>query len=542
MRSILLYNGNIITMDNDNLITDSVIISDNYIKFVGKYEESKKYIDNKTLIINLNGRTVLPGFNDSHMHLLNYSLSKIKANLSKSKSIDDLKKILIKYKKNKTNIYNGWILGHGWNNENFEDKRLPVKEDIDEVISDRPVFLSRACYHIGVVNSKALELLGINKHTKDPEGGKIDRDPITNEPTGILRENALFLVSEKIKFNPKIEIVKEIIKDGIKEANICGITSIQTDDFSHIKDYKTILNAYNELSNTNQLDARINIQMLLENKEKLEEFLKLGLRTGDGNEWLRIGPLKLLADGSLGSRTAALLEDYYDEKGNKGILIYKDKEIEELLEIAYLNDLQLAVHTIGDRAMLQILRIYEKLNSKFYKNDVRFRLIHCQICNSMIYKMMKKLDVIADVQPIFLNSDLHIAEKRIGKDRMKYSYSFKSMIKEGLVLSGSSDAPIEPFNPLLGIYSAVNRKDLNSFPKGGWYSEESLNLIEAIKLFTVNSAYCTFEENIKGRIKKDYLADIVVLSENIMNVKPENIKDIYIDYTIVNGKIVYKRK
>ncbi len=542
MGKSLFYNGSILTMEDDKKSVEAVIVENDKIIFCGDYNEGLKLIDDSTKQINLDGRTLLPGFNDSHMHLLNYSLSKLKVNFVGANSILDMQSRMKDYvERESIRIFEDWVVGFGWNHVNFEEKRLPSKEDIDKVISDRPVYLSRACGHICVVNSKALELVGINKDAQDPEGGRIDKDPETGEPTGILRENALFLVYDKIPINEEIENIKKLIKAGIKDASKAGLTSIQTDDFSHVKSYEKVIEAYTQLKNNNQLNARINLQMLLKDKEVLNDFLKRKIKTGDGDENVRFGPLKILADGSLGSRTAALEEPYNDDKTTDGVLIYKNDEIKEMFELAHTNGLQLAVHAIGDRCMNQILDMYRYLKDNYPKEDPRFRMIHSQIASEQIFEKFKELDVIADIQPIFMRTDMYMAEDRVGTERMKTSYAWKTMMEKGIRLSGGSDCPIEQFDPILGIYTAVNRLDLNGNPNGGWYADESIELYDALKLYTTNSAYSTYEEDTKGKIKQGMLADLVVLSEDITKVKKENIKDIQVDMTILGGKIVFTR-
>ncbi|WP_202709206.1 amidohydrolase [Sporosalibacterium faouarense] len=542
MSKKFLYNGSILTMDDKKREVESVLIENSKIVFCGDYEKGLNLIDENTEKIDLNGRTLLPGFNDSHLHLFNYSLSQYKVNLFDMISITDIKNELKSFRENEElKVFGDWIVGFGWNHIYFEDKKLPSKEDIDGIIDDRPVFLSRACGHICLVNSKALELAGIDKDTEDPKGGRIDRDPNTGEPTGILRENALYLVYDKIPMLEDINKVKELIYIGIKKANEVGLTSIQTDDFSHVKFYTQIIDAYKLLKEEGNLNARINLQMLLKDTDKLKEFLKLDIKTGDGDANLRFGPLKILADGSLGSRTAALEEPYSDDESTYGVLIYKDEEIYEVLKMAHTNGLQLAVHAIGDRCMNQILDIYAKLTKEYPKEDPRYRIIHAQIASSEIFNRFKTLDVIADVQPIFMKTDMYMAEERVGNDRLKTSYAWKTMMDKGIHLSGSSDCPIEPFDPILGIYSVVTRKDLKENPKGGWNSNECLDIYDALKLYTTNSAYSTYEENIKGKIEEGMLADLVILSDDIMKIEEESIKDIRVDMTMLGGKVVFER-
>lgn len=541
MSKTLFYNGIIMTMDDEKRFADAVVVEGQTILYCGSYEGALAHKDENTEIVDLKGRTLTPGFNDSHMHLMSYSLSKFKADFSKGKSIENIQQILKDFAENeRAKIFGDWILGHGWNQENFDEKILPTKEDLDKIVNDRPVFLARACYHICVVNSKALELAGITKDTKDPEGGRIDRDPVTGEPTGILRENALYLAYNIIPFTEDLKHIRDLILLGIEDANKVGITSIQTDDFSHLKSYHKVLEAYESLNKEGSLNARINLQMLLDSKDKLVEFLKSNIKTGDGDEYLKFGPLKILADGSLGSRTAALENPYSDDSSTDGVLIYKNEDLEDILAYAHNKGLQLAVHAIGDRCMNQILDIYQELNTKYPKDDPRFRIIHCQIGSEEIYEKFSRLRVIADIQPVFLKTDMHMAEDRVGKDRVKWSYAWKTMKEKGIWLSGSSDAPVEPFEPILGIYCTVARQDLGGYPDGGWYPEEKLDVYEAFKLFTTNSAYSTYEENTKGKIKEGMLADLIILSENVMEIPAEDLKDVKIDMTMIGGKVVYK--
>lgn len=537
------FNGNILTMNDEIKSVECVIVENDKIAFCGNYEDGNKLIDENTEKIDLNGKTLLPGFNDSHMHLLNYSLSQLKVNLFEIDSITTMKDRLKSFvNSEEMRVFGEWVVGYGWNHVYFKEGRLPSKEDIDKVISDRPVFLSRACGHICVVNSKALELSGINKDTKDPDGGRIDKDPETGEPTGILRENALYLPYERIPKSNDIDKIKELIATGIENANKAGLTSIQTDDFSHIDSYENVIKAYLQLKEEGRLNARINLQMLLKDLDMLRSFLKLNIKTGDGDESLRFGPLKVLADGSLGSRTAAMEEPYSDDQNTDGVLIYGDEEIYKILETAHKSGLQLAVHAIGDRCMNQILDAYKSINENYPKDDPRFRIIHAQIASKEIFEKFLELKAIADIQPVFMKTDMYMAEDRVGESRMKTSYAWKTMMEMGIHIAGGSDCPIEPFDPILGVYSAVTRKDLKGNPEEGWYPEESLSLYDALKLFTTNSAYSTFEEDIKGKIKVGMLADLVILSDNITEIPNENIKDLEIDMTIVGGKIVYTRQ
>lgn len=531
-------NGRILTMDVDKPEVEAMLIEQDKIVEVGSNKEIQKLVDEKTEIIDLKNKRVVPGMNDSHMHLLSYGLSTKKVDLRECKSLQDIKREMQRYLEGEEEQYFGdWIVGHGWNEENFDNPQLPLAEFLDEISKDRPIYISRACYHIAAVNSKALELAGINSSTKDPDGGKIDRSAEGKE-TGILRENGLLLVYNLIEISDEIDVLKRLIIDSAEDALKVGLTSIQSDDFGHLKDYNKVIEAYKSLEEEGKLPIRINHQMLVK-LDVLQELIGRGVKTGEGSNTLKFGPLKVLADGSLGGRTAALLEGYEDDKDNKGILIHSKSYLKELLKTAAAGGIQLAVHAIGDRAMEEVLSVYEEV----YQKDLskRPRLIHCQITNDSILNKMADLNVMADIQPSFVMTDMKMVANRVGEGRAEDSYNWKTMLEKGIRVAGSSDAPIESFNPFLGIYAAVTRRNMEGAPEGGWYPQESLSLMEAIELYTVGSSFATFEEDIKGKLKKGYLADFIILDRDIFEISPLDIKNIEVETTYVGGECKYKQ-
>lgn len=534
MNRRIFINCRVLTMEAGNASAEAIVVEQGRFLYVGSKETALKYADVDTEIIDVKNRRVMPGMNDSHMHLVSYGLTKGKADLRSCKSLTEVEAVLRKYIDTEDKGYFGdWILGHGWNEENFTEPLLPTAEFLDSICGNRPIYLSRACYHIAAVNSQALKLAGIFDDTLEPEGGKIDRAIITGKATGILRENALLLAYNIIPLTDDISRLKALIETSVADALAVGLTSVQTEDFGHFDDFQLVVRAYQELQQENRLKARINLQMLLPNEEKLMRAIALGMKSGKGNELLRFGPIKLLADGSLGGRTAALEEPYTDDPQNRGLLIYEDEKLRQLLKHAVGQGLQPAIHAIGDGAMRQVLEIYQELYEGV--DDHRARLIHCQITNSDIIKRMAEVKVVGDIQPGFLPTDLKMVASRIGDERARESYGWQSMLKEKVRLAGSSDAPIEDFNPFLGIYSAVVRRDYDGNPEGGWYPQECLTLLEAIDLYTTGSAYATFEENIKGKIKEGYLADFIVLDRDILEIPEMEIKDVKVIATYVGG-------
>lgn len=540
---LILINGKIYKTDKDNNMVEALAIKDGKIYKTGSNEEIITLKDADTKIIDLEGKAVLPGFNDSHMHLVNYGYSLRQADLIGTSSIKDLNERISKYISNE-NIEEGrWVRARGWNHDYFLDgKKFPNRYDLDKVSKLHPIIATRTCGHVAVVNSKALEIMGIKKAYPQIEGGQIDLDE-QGEPTGVFRENALTEVYKNIP-SPSVDGIKDMIKSAIYEMNKFGLTSVATDDFQALpgNDYKKILKAYNELKEENKLNIRIYEQCLIPDIDEYKEFIEKGHVTGSGDETLKIGPLKLLLDGSLGARTAALNEPYEDDPDNTGIITSNQEELDKIVKLANENNCQVAIHGIGDRAIEMALLAIERALESNCREDHRHGIVHSQITNQKIFDKFKELNAIAYIQPIFLDYDWSMVADRIGSEREKTSYNWKTMIDMGIHCPMGSDSPVETFNPMKGIYEAVTRKDLDGNPKGGWLAEQALTVEEALYAYTLEGAYASFEEEIKGSIEDGKLADIVVLNKNPYTVKPDEIKDIEIDMTIMNGNIVYQSK
>ncbi len=540
---LILKNGKIYKTDKNNNVVEALAIKDGKIYRTGSNEEIISLKDKDSKIIDLKGKTVLPGFNDSHMHLVNYGYSLRQADLIGTSSIKDLNERMLNYI-NKENIEEGkWVRGRGWNHDYFLDgKNFPSKYDLDKVSKSHPLIATRTCGHVAVVNSKALDLMGIGKGYPQIEGGQIDLDE-KGEPTGVFRENALSEIYKNIP-SPNVDEIKDMMRAAIYEMNKFGLTSVGTDDFQALpdNDYEKILRAYKELKEENELNIRIYEQCLIPDIKEYKEFIEKGYVTGSGDEFLKIGPLKLLLDGSLGARTAALNEPYEDDPDNTGITTATQDELDQIVKIANENDCQVAIHGIGDKAIDMALLSIKRAVDKDYRDNHRHGIVHSQITNQKIFEEFKKLNAIAYIQPIFLDYDWSMVADRIGKKREGTSYNWKTMIDMGIHCSMGSDSPVETFNPMKGIYEAVTRKDLEGKPEGGWLPEQALTVEKAIYAYTLEGAYASFEEEIKGSIEDGKLADIVVLNKNPYKVDPDEIKDIEIDMTIVNGKIVYQSK
>lgn len=527
-------NGNIITLD-ERKHAEAFYIENNKFSAVGSSSYIKNLAKHSEEIIDLKGKTVVPGFNDAHMHFLNYAITKSSVNLHNIESIEEMIHRTKKYI-NENNIEEGeWIVSRGWNDNLFKEKRLPTKYDLDKISSKHPIFFSRVCGHIGIANSKALEIIKVKTDTPNPLGGIIDK--INNEPTGILRENALNLIFDILPPLRK-DAIKKLLKNAFKDALKVGLTTIQTEDFSHSRAIKPLITAYRELEQENNLPIRFILQCNLPDETSLMDAVSLGLKTGVGTDKFKIGPIKLFEDGSLGGRTAAMLEPYCDAN-TKGVLIYSQEELNKFAMKAYKSGFQIAVHAIGDAAVQAVLNAYENIYKQSETKDLRNSIVHCQFTNDELLQRFKKFNIVANVQPTFVMSDYPIVEKAVGKTRAEKSYVWKDMLNEGINTAFSSDAPIESFNPFEGIYAAITRKDLNGNPSEGWYSKQCISVEEALKCFTQGSAYVNFEENIKGTISQGKLADFIVLSDNIMKIEKERIKDIKVLETYVGGEKKY---
>ena len=519
---LAICNANIVTMNPLKPRAESLSIMNGRFLAVGSTREVKRTIGKDTSVLDLKRKTVLPGLIDCHVHLVKYGLQKKGIDLRNVKSISELKRRL--ERRVSSSAKGSWIVGHGWDQDRFEEKRYPTRLDLDKVAEENPVVLTRVCGHICVVNTAALRIANISKETGPIEGGQIDMDAETREPTGILRESAQDLVWKAVP-QPTLRELEAAILAACRDAVNVGLTSIHC-----LVESSSEISALHTLRKKHRLRLRLNI---LPPRELLDSLVALGVTTGFGDDYLRMGPVKIFADGSLGARTAALTEDYSDDPGNRGIMIFSQDELNDTVEKAHRSHLQVAIHAIGDRAVEFALAAVENASSRFPRKDHRHRIEHASVLNKLLIERMKDLNVIASVQPTFTISDFWVPQ-RVGPERARFVYPFKTLMKSGVAIAGSSDCPTEILNPILGIHAAVTR--------GGFVPEECLNVNDALKAFTVKAAYASFEEESKGSIETGKLADFVVLSEDVTRIPLDRIKDVRVEMTVVGGRIVYSRR
>jgi len=532
LRTILI-NGKIYVEKSN--FQQAIFIENGIIKEVGTNEKILK--NNADNIIDLQGKTVLPGFNDSHMHLLGIGEFMSTCNLTSAKSIDDVIKLGRKFIKDNDNLT--VLKGRGWNQDYFTtgEKRPLTRFDLDKISTEIPIVFTRVCGHVAVGNTKALEFLGIDENTTI-EGGVIELG-YDGKPNGIFNENAVNLLYSILPDKDDKLIEKDFIK-AAEYALSLGITSVQSNDVSD-DNYKNIFKIIHNLYDNNKLKLRYYPQFNFQNVDIFKEYLKTEFIKGlyDG-KFLSKGSLKLFKDGSLGARTALMSKDYKDAPGTKGVEALSDEQLQALCDLATENGITVVTHAIGDAAVESVINAYEK-TMKNGENPLRHGIVHCQITSMKQLERISKLNIPVIYQPIFLDYDMQIVEARVGKELASTSYAFNTLNKLGAPISFSTDAPVEDCNPFPNIYCAVTRQRLNGEPKGGFIPSEKMSIEDAIDAYTIGSAYNEFKENFKGRLKPGYAADLIVLDNDIFTVDESYIKDIKVEKTMIDGEFVFER-
>ncbi|MBQ4253620.1 MAG: amidohydrolase, partial [Erysipelotrichaceae bacterium] len=524
------YNGHIYTGES---FVSAFVEEDGLFTFCGDDKEALKQADRK---IDLNGRFVCAGFNDSHMHLLNFGLFLSMARLNEhTDSLKGMLEYVRSFREENSFSDNQWLRGRGWNQDLFADeKRMPNRFDIDRYVSDVPVILTRACGHVCAVNSKALELAGIDENTKSPDGGDIGF--ADGKPNGLFYDRAIDMITSHIP-DPDIETVKKLIESSCHALNSYGITNSQTDDYGVFNvSYKLINQAYEELDKEGKLTVRVNEQTNFTDPAVFCEFIENGRVKGDR---YKTGPLKMLGDGSLGGRTAWLSRPYDDDPSTCGFPLINDQTMKEMVSLANYTGIPVAIHAIGDRCLDQVLDAIENALNEFPRNDHRHGIVHCQISRADQLERIIRLKLHVYAQSVFLDYDNHIVYDRAGEKLASTSYSWKTLQDNGVIISNGSDAPVELPDVLKGIECAVTRTSLDG--TGPYLPDQAFSVRQAIDSFTINGAIGSFEEDIKGKIKSGYLADFVILDRDPFETDPKEIHTINVLETYIDGKCVYRK-
>jgi predicted amidohydrolase YtcJ len=506
----------------------AIAIAGGKIVSVGSNADIQKFKGPKTQVIDLGGHFVMPGFNDAHVHLGSGGFEKLNVNLVGSKSLDDMKQRIAA--RVKTASPNEWIVGRGWDHTLWAEQKTPTREDIDSVTGNHPAIFNRVDGHIAIANSAALKAAGITAQSPDPHGGKIDRDD-KGEPTGILRETAMGLVGEKIP-PPSAAQRRRAAELALEDAARSGITSAQ--DNSDWEDFLT----YEQMEKEGKLTLRIAEWLPFD--APVEQLIKMREHHSQEDPMLHTTMLKGFMDGSLGSRTAAMLAPYDDDPKNSGIPRYEQDKLNAMAAERAKAGFQIGFHAIGDRGARMALDAFAYAIQKSKKKGLRFRIEHDQVIAPEDFKKYKDLGVIASVQPNHLLTDMNWAESHIGPARAKHSYPWKEFEDNGIPLAFGTDYPVEPITPFRGVYAAITRK--NEAGTKEYYPEQKVTIHNAIAAYTTGAAYAEFEEDKKGVLTPGMLADFVVLDRDITKVPPPNILKTRVLRTVVGGKTVYEAK
>lgn len=524
----ILINGKIYI--EKNYFAESLLIEDGIIRQVGSNEEISIFDADE--IINLAGKTVLPGINDSHLHLAGLGSFMNICVLTSARSIDDIVTLGKEFLANNHGLTA--LLGRGWNQDYFTsgEKRMPTRYDLDKISTEIPIVFVRVCGHMATGNTKALELLKIDKNTRI-DGGVIELG-LDGKPNGLVSENAVGYLITVIPPKNKIELEDEFLK-AAEYAISLGITSVQSSDIVG-EDAELMFEVIHDIYDNKKTKLRYGHQFNFQDINDFKDYLRTECKTGEYDEkLLSKGALKLFLDGSLGARTALMQDDYNDAPGIKGVQVLTTEELDEICTLATKNNIRIVTHAIGDSAIEMALNAYEKILVND-ENLLRHGIVHCQITSMEQLKRIAKLSIPIMYQPIFLDYDSNIVEDRVGVNLASTSYAFNSLYKLGAPISFSTDAPIEDCNPWHNLYCAVNRKNLDGKPEGGFYPNEKMDLHDSIDCYTYGSTYNEFKEDFKGRLKPDYLADLIVLDRDIFTIDSEDIKDIVVERIMINGE------
>lgn len=531
---VVLINSTIYTLNDSAPNAQAVAFLGDTLVFVGSNALSKEYQCNDAKVIDLKGSYVYPGFVDSHAHLKGIGHRENSLNLQ---GIDSLKEMLTTVEIFSNGIQPGeWVVGRGWIEKVWPEKRFPTRYELDRFSSDKPVILERADGHAVVVNSLALELAGISSESNDPHGGRIEKDK-NGEPTGMLIDKATSLVEKLIPKTTKQEDKRDL-KAGIDSNVSLGWTQVQIagGTFSDIEILEEIKKEGNLLQR---------VYFAVSAGKPAETLLRLGPKL-DPENMLTVRGIKLYADGALGSRGAALLEKYEDQD-TTGLLIFTKEETLPVLEEALKKGIQIQTHAIGDKGNRITLDWYQEAFNSIVDEerkviDPRWRIEHSQIITKEDQIRFRDMEIIASMQPSHAIGDLHFAPSRLGMQRVGNGYVWRNLIDLGVVVAGGSDAPVEIGDPRIEFYAAVARKDLDGFYDKGWHLEQAVTREEALKMFTIWPAFAAFQEDINGTIEVGKLADLTIFSKDIMKVPEEEILEAQVIMTIVNGKIVFEGK
>ncbi len=533
--NLIFVNGNIHTVNEKQPHAEAIAVEDQRVVFVGSNEDAKKFRGTKTRIVDFRGKTVVPGFTDSHCHIFGIGEREMHLNLEGTNSLEDF---LTKVKERVSRTEKGkWITGRGWIETFWAPPKFPSREDLDKIAPDNPVFLKRADGHAAIANTAALKVANIDKNTLNPFGGEILKDKSTGEPTGMLIDNAQELVAKNIP-KPTAAEREQAFLLGVNREIGLGWCEIQNAG-SHAEDIKIIRKCFDE----GKVKLRF-INAVYGPGEDAQGFLREGSIIDAYDHHFTQRTIKVIFDGALGSRGAALLRPYSDAPDSSGFLTEKEADLKPMFEEALRRGIQVETHAIGDRANRLILDLYEDAfkavpPSERKVREPRWRVEHAQIVDHADIPRFAKLGVIPSMQPSHAISDLFFAPARLGMERLAGAYAWQSFLKAGCIIAGGSDAPVERGEPMIEFYAAVTRKSSKGESGDGWHPEQAVSREDALKMFTIWPAYAAFEEKDKGSIEPGKLADFTVLSQDIMKIPEQEILKTRAEMTVIGGEVVF---
>ena len=528
---LILTAAHIYTVDPARPLVQAVAVRGGRVVFAGSAAEAQVLRGPATRVLDLAGRTVVPGLVDAHVHLVGVGQALRTVDLTGTRSFDEvIARVVARARETRAGE---WVVGRGWNQNLWADTRFPSHDALSQAVPDHPVYLTRVDGHASLANARAMAAASVTAQTQDPEGGRIIRDAQGN-PAGVFVDRAMGLVSRVI---PPLtdQQLSETVTAAIAEVNRWGLTGVHDAGV----DARTI-GVYESLARAGRYNLR-NYVMIRADSTTLERFMQGGARSDLHNGRLWVRAIKISADGALGSRGAALLEDYSDEPGNKGLNLVPPAYIQSIAVRALQSGFQLNVHAIGDRANREVLDAFQAALRQVPRADHRFRIEHAQILHRQDIPRFAQLGVIPSMQASHQSSDAPMAMNRLGWTRVQGGYAWRSLLNTGVIIPNGTDTPVEPVNPLIGFHAAVTRQDASGWPAGGWFPAERMTREEALQSMTIWPAYAAFMESVSGSITAGKYADFTVLDEDIMTVAPENILGTQVVMTILGGAVVYQR-
>ena len=531
--TFVVRNGMIITMDNRYPRAEALAVNGEWIVAVGTNEEIQRHVGPQTRVLDATGRLVIPGFNDSHAHFGSGSARLRELDLYGVSTLDEvLRRVADRVRQAKPGE---WVTGSGYDHTLWGE-RWPTKEDLDRVSPNNPVILRRASGHSAWVNSQALKLNNVTRTTPNPNAGEIQKDPRTGEPTGILLESAQSLIrrtAPEMSPDERRKRQREDLAAGFRHAAMLGVTSVVSG--SNTAEMELL----RELQREGSLTLRWTGWLPLGQARRLADQ---GIRTGQGDYWVRVGFLKGFIDGTLGDGTAAMFAPFSDRKDFDGLPTMTQDELTEAVVFADRMGFQVGVHAIGDRGVNMVLNAFERAATVNGTRDMRHRVEHAQLIAPNDIRRFGALGVVPSMQQTHATTDMRFAELRVGVERSKTAYAWRSLLDGGAVLAFGTDWAVEPLDPMRGVFSSVTRTNIQAMqPKAGWFPEQKLTVWESIYYYTWGSAFGDHLENVKGSLAPGRLADMVVIDRDLFSIAPEEILQAKVDYTVVGGQVVWDR-